>query len=81
MEKGAPEEQPQAENKEEEKGSQAKQEALQTEMKDQTAAPEDLQSEGPHSLKPGQREKSRWLALLREAEVIAANLKESGTRR
>lgn len=27
------------------------------------------------------REKSRWLALLREAEVIAANLKESGTRR
>ena len=28
-----------------------------------------------------EREKSRWLALLREAEVIAANLKESGTRR
>ena len=27
------------------------------------------------------REKSRWDALLREAEVIAANLKESGTRR
>ena len=28
-----------------------------------------------------EREKSRWLALLQEAEVIAANLKESGTRR
>jgi len=27
------------------------------------------------------REKSRWEALLLEAEVIAANLKESGTRR
>jgi hypothetical protein len=27
------------------------------------------------------QEKSRWEALLREAEVIAANLKESGTRR
>ena len=27
------------------------------------------------------REKSRWQALLLEAEVIAANLKESGTRR
>ena len=61
MEKGAPEEQPQAESKEKEKGSQAEQEALQTKMKE--------------------REKSRWLALLREAEVIAANLKESGTRR
>ena len=61
MEKGAPEEQPQAESKEEEKGSQAEQEAPQTDMKE--------------------REKSRWLALLREAEVIAANLKESGTRR
>jgi hypothetical protein len=60
MEKGAPEKRPQAEIKEE-KGSQAEQEALQTEMKE--------------------REKSRWLVLLREAEVIAANLKESGTRR
>jgi hypothetical protein len=28
-----------------------------------------------------EREKSRWDALLLEAEVIAANLKESGTRR
>ena len=28
-----------------------------------------------------EREKSRWEALLLEAEVIAANLKESGTRR
>ena len=27
------------------------------------------------------RERSRWEALLLEAEVIAANLKESGTRR
>lgn len=27
------------------------------------------------------RKRSRWLSLLREAEVIAANLKESGTRR
>ena len=27
------------------------------------------------------REESRWEALLLEAEVIAANLKESGTRR
>jgi hypothetical protein len=27
------------------------------------------------------RKRSRWLCLLREAEVIAANLKESGTRR
>jgi hypothetical protein len=80
MEKGTPEKRPQAEIKEE-KGSQAEQEAPQTKMKDQTAAPEDLQSEGPHSLKPVKREKSRWLALLREAEVIAANLKESGTRR
>lgn len=60
MEKRAPEKRPQAESKEEQ-GSQAEQEALQTEMKE--------------------REKSRWLALLREAEVIAANLKESGTRR
>jgi len=60
MEKGAPEKRPRAESKEE-KGSQAEQEALQTEMKE--------------------REKSRWLALLQEAEVIAANLKESGTRR
>ena len=32
-------------------------------------------------IKMKEREKSRWLALLREAEVIAANLKESGTRR
>lgn len=59
MEEGAPEKR-QDESKEE-KGSQAEQETLQTEVEE--------------------REKARWLARLREAEVIAANLKESGTRR
>jgi hypothetical protein len=39
------------------------------------AEEEDLQAEAK------KREKSRWEALLLEAEVIAANLKESGTRR
>ncbi len=37
--------------------------------------------EEPLQAEAAKREKSRWEALLLEAEVIAANLKESGTRR
>jgi hypothetical protein len=45
------------------------------EEKDPQVEQEALQTEAK------KREKSRWEALLLEAEVIAANLKESGTRR
>ena len=45
------------------------------EEKQSQAEKEALQTEAE------KREESRWKALLLEAEVIAANLKESGTRR
>ena len=63
---------------EEEKHPQAAEEALETETEEEKqpqVGEEALQSEA------AKREKSRWEALLLEAEVIAANLKESGTRR
>ena len=63
---------------EEQKHPQAEEEVLQTEPgeeKQPQVGEEALQSEA------AKREKSRWEALLLEAEVIAANLKESGTRR
>ena len=63
---------------EEEKRPQAEEEALQIEAEDgkhPQAEEEALQTEAE------KREASRWEALLLEAEVIAANLKESGTRR
>ncbi len=53
-------------------------EVLQTETEEggqPQAEEETLQAEA------AKRERSRWEALLLEAEVIAANLKESGTRR
>lgn len=49
--------------------------AKQTDSKDESKA-EQVPSEEDREQKRG-----RWLMLLHEAEVIAANLKESGTRR
>jgi hypothetical protein len=61
-----------------EKQPQVAEEVLETKTegeKHPQAEEETLQTEA------AKREKSRWEALLLEAEVIAANLKDSGTRR
>jgi hypothetical protein len=76
MEGESPEKCPRTEA-EEENGPQGE-ELLQAETEEEMqpqANEEALQAEAE------KRERSRWEALLLEAEVIAANLKESGTRR
>lgn len=48
--------------------------------KEQSKGCPQAEQEGPQ-IKVGSQEKERWALLLREAELIAALLKESGTRR
>jgi hypothetical protein len=61
-----------------EKRPQAVEEVLETEAEEEE---QPQAEEGALQAEAEKREKSRWEALLLEAEVIAANLKESGTRR